>query len=147
MYILWYSMAQDSKTYAAVLNLVSREFEDLIFADIGPNSALDFEDRHQNSGHWNDLYGLSACTENVKYSLHTPNDIIYTLTFNNRQVLVLCIQTSGKVLQMSDKKMKNMPKTFITRTVLLTKKYLSTHSVSNFVSDPVTKNPTHSSVS
>ena len=88
---------------------------------------------------YEELYGLSACTENVVYSHHMPEDIIRHSTPDNYWCYVY--ERSVKCYKRQTTNMKNVAKTFITRAVQLhfVTRYLSTHnsqSVESETSEP-----------
>ena len=76
---------------------------------------------------YEELYGLSACTENVEYSLHMPEDISRHSTPDNYWCYVY--ERLVKYYKRQTTNMRNVAKTFITRAAQLrfVTSYLSTH--------------------
>ena len=76
---------------------------------------------------YEELYGLSACTENVEYSLHLPEDIVRHSIPDNYWCYVY--ERLVKCYKRQTTNMKNVAKTFITRAaqVRFVTRYLSTH--------------------
>ena len=74
------------------------------------------------------LCGLSACTENVEYSLHMPEEITRHSTLDNYWCYVY--ERLVKYYKCQTTNMKNVAKTFITRAAQLcfVTRYLSTHN-------------------
>lgn len=74
---------------------------------------------------YEELYGLTACTENVEYSLHMPEDVARHSIPDNYWCYVY--ERLVKYYKHQTTNMKIVAKTFITRAARFVTRYLSTH--------------------